>query len=188
MPPVRSCVACRERGDPDELIRLVAHPVTGGVVVDLPGKLPGRGAWVHPRAACVTKVCAKAGVLSRALRTQVTIEGLGEQIRQRVVDGVLDGLSMAAASGSLIGGHDKLSAALREGTVRVVVTASDASARTLQSLHDAAPDEVVFVPLGIRREDLGRRIGRGERAAVGVRSTRGAAHLRRQLRRLHGLG
>jgi predicted RNA-binding protein YlxR (DUF448 family) len=188
MPPVRTCVACRERDDPDSLIRMVGHPESGEVVVDLSAKLPGRGAWVHPRQTCVDRLQAKPAMLHRALRAEVDVGGLRERIRARVLEAALDGLSMASASGSLVGGHDQLSAALRSDAVRMVVTANDASPRTLASLQNAASDDVIFVQLELGREALGERIGRGARAAVGVRSTRGAAHLRRQLRRLHGLG
>src|SRR5262249_31672875 len=47
------------------LVRVVASGAR--VVVDRQRRLPGRGAYVHPRAACVTV----AG-LARALRRQVT--------------------------------------------------------------------------------------------------------------------
>ena len=48
------------------------------------------------------------------------------------------------------------------------------------NIDDIAPYEGPHAIPGVRF--------RAARAAVGVRSTRGAAHLRRQLRRLHGLG
>ncbi len=120
MPPVRTCVACRVDGPPDGLIRLVAHPDTGEIVVDVPGRLPGRGAWVHPARACVEKVERQGGRLGHALRATVSTDGLGAQIRARVHDAVLDGLSLAAASGSLIGGHDRLREALEKREIAIV--------------------------------------------------------------------
>lgn len=169
-------------------MRLVRHPVDGTVVVDLPGKLPGRGAWVHPTAACVGRLEKQGGRLSHALKGPVQVDGLLEQLRSRVMAALLDGLSMASASGSLVGGHDQLSQALRDGRIRQVVVARDASPRTVESLRRAAPEGVDFVNIDVGREDLGARAGRGARAAVGVLPTRGAAHLSRQLRRLRDLG
>lgn len=187
----RMCVACRERARPDELVRLVRHPVTGDIVVDLPGKLPGRGAWVHARRSCVEDLERKGGKLSHALDGKVDATGLADRVRAAVLRAVEDGISMAAASGSLIGGHDRLVTDLRHGTVTTVIVAHDASPRTLASLRRAADDEesdVVFVEVGIDRDGLGQRTGRGARAALGVRATRGSAFLRRQLRRLRDLG
>jgi len=198
---VRTCVACREKAGADELIRLVRHPVDGTVVVDLPGKLPGRGAWVHPTAACVGQLQKKGGKLAHALKGQVDTSDLGERIRAALHRAALDGVSMAAASGSLVGGHDKLAGELAAGGLRLVVVADDASPRTIESLRTAASRavqeaaelgepvvDVHFVTLPIGREALGTRIGRGARAALGVRPTRGSAFLRRQLHRLRDLG
>lgn len=188
MPPVRSCIGCRERGGPDELVRLVRHPDTGDVVVDLPGKLPGRGAWIHPRSACVAAVSDSPAALSRAFKEKVECADLRERLLARLRGAALEGLSMASASGSLVGGHDRLTAALRSEQVRWVVLAGDAAERTVRSLRSAADPAVEFVQLDIGRDALGERLGRGSRAAVGVLSTRGAAYLRRQLHRLRDLG
>src|SRR5206468_10642461 len=45
---------CREVGDPDDLVRAVLGP-SGEAVPDLSGSGFGRGAWVHPRAACLVQ-------------------------------------------------------------------------------------------------------------------------------------
>ena len=49
--PVRTCVGCRERAPKPALLRVVA--VAGVLTVDLTGRLPGRGASVHPDPSCV---------------------------------------------------------------------------------------------------------------------------------------
>ena len=62
---MRTCTGCRTTAPQRELVRLAfdgAH-----LAVDLPRRLPGRGAYVHPRAACVT-----AAGLSRSLRRKVS--------------------------------------------------------------------------------------------------------------------
>lgn len=66
--PRRTCVACREEGTKDELIRLVRGP--DGVAVDLTGRAAGRGAYLHRRADCVTEARKKGG-LARALKAPV---------------------------------------------------------------------------------------------------------------------
>lgn len=186
--PERMCVSSRSREAPDSMIRLVRHPVTGVIVVDLPGKLPGRGAWVLPHR--VSDLKKKPGKLTRALGAEVDTSELDTLVRDAIVRAILDGISMAAASGSLVGGHDRLAHELRQGGLSAVIVASDASSRTVASLERALDEEnrVAFVKVPLGRDALGERTGRGPRAALGVRSTRGAAFLRRQLRRLRDLG
>jgi hypothetical protein len=67
--PVRTCAGCRERAPKAELLRVARRP-DGRVVVDPTGREPGRGAYVHPRPACVDAAIGRGG-LSRALRTGV---------------------------------------------------------------------------------------------------------------------
>lgn len=187
MAPERTCVACRGAGEPGELVRLVVAP-DGQVVVDLRGRLPGRGAWLHPRAACVEALEKRAGVLKKLLRApEVDASGLRDRLRDAVIRAALDGLSLAAASGSVVGGHDVLLREISAGRVAAVIVASDASERTVKDLRAAAP-ELGFIGLPLDREALGRRVGRGARAALGVVPTRGSEHLRTQLRRLADLG
>ncbi|MEO6712707.1 MAG: YlxR family protein, partial [Mycobacteriales bacterium] len=44
-------MGCRRRGATPDLLRVVA--VDGVLAVDRGGRLPGRGAYVHPELACV---------------------------------------------------------------------------------------------------------------------------------------
>lgn len=183
----RSCAACREKAerDGDDLVRLVRSP-DGHVVVDLRGKLPGRGAWVHARATCVAKVEQRPGALR--LGTPISATGLVGEMRSRIVNAALDGISMAQAAGAVVSGAQQLQAALSKGMLHSVLLADDASDRTVADLMDVAGEQVRMVRFPISTVDLGARIGRGPRAAVGVTSSRAGVHLRRQLRRLADLG
>lgn len=167
-------------------MRLVVDP-DGQLVVDYRAKLPGRGAWVHPDAACVAKLEAHPGILTRAFGAPPDTSGLGAEIRRQVEAAMLDGLSMAAAAGALVGGFDALEQAIREGRVGEVVLASDASVRTVGELR-ALTEGLPFTPIALDRQALGERVGRGPRAALGVTASRAASHLRKQLRRLRALG
>jgi hypothetical protein len=66
--PQRTCVGCREVQGKSSLIRLVRTPA--GVVVDLNGKEPGRGAYLHDRRECWEK--GLRGSLERSLRTRLS--------------------------------------------------------------------------------------------------------------------
>ena len=68
--PQRTCVGCRETLAKRALIRVVRSPE--GVRVDLSGKTPGRGAYIHDRVSCWER--GLKGALANALRTDITIE------------------------------------------------------------------------------------------------------------------
>ena len=64
--PIRTCVGCGKTGARSELLRLVK--VEGSTVgVDQRKSLPGRGAWLHPAAECLTRA-SKNRRITRALR------------------------------------------------------------------------------------------------------------------------
>ncbi len=68
--PQRTCVGCRETLAKRALIRVVRSPE--GVRVDLNGKTPGRGAYLHDRLSCWER--GLKGALPNALRTNLTKE------------------------------------------------------------------------------------------------------------------
>jgi len=68
--PQRTCVGCREVLPKRSLTRIVRGP--DGVKVDLTGKAPGRGAYLHDKRSCWQ--LALRGALARALRTELTAE------------------------------------------------------------------------------------------------------------------
>ncbi len=187
MPARRTCAACRLEADRDELVRLVLAP-DGAVVVDYRGKLPGRGGWVHATADCVGKIDQKPGLLSRAFKGPVRASGLGDSVRAAVIEAALSGVSIAAAGGAAIGGHDVLATALDEGSILAVAVASDASERTIESLRRRAGPDVPFVSLPFDKQALGGAAGQAPRAAIGAASAHAGRYLAAQLRRLARLG
>jgi len=72
--PVRTCVVCRQALAKRALHRIVLVPERG-LLVDLSGKMPGRGAYLCSRPTCWEKATApKTEFLSRALRSFVSEE------------------------------------------------------------------------------------------------------------------
>lgn len=70
--PQRTCVGCREVLPKRSLIRVVRTPE--GVRIDLTGKLPGRGAYLHDVRSCWAK--GLKGSLANALRTTISEQDL----------------------------------------------------------------------------------------------------------------
>ena len=70
--PMRQCLGCREMKPKGELIRVVRAP-DGTISLDFRGKKPGRGAYLCPNPACLSKV-KKSRALERAFSAQVDAE------------------------------------------------------------------------------------------------------------------
>jgi hypothetical protein len=185
MPPIRTCVVCREKTAPDDLVRLALAP-DGTAVIDFRGKLPGRGAWAHP--ACLPTLERKPGMLKRGLKVLVPTADWSGAYRSALLRALEDGLSLAQSGGALVGGAQMLTAALREDRLEEVVLAADIAPGSLKKLRAAAAERVVFTTIHLDTGALGERVGKGPRAALGIRRSRAAIHLQRQLRRLRALG
>jgi uncharacterized protein len=77
--PVRTCLGCRERTEKSELLRIVARD--GGIAIDHGQILPGRGAYLHPRPACLEQALKRRS-LGRALRSEIDGQRAAATIRQ----------------------------------------------------------------------------------------------------------
>jgi predicted RNA-binding protein YlxR (DUF448 family) len=67
--PVRTCLGCGQRRPKEALMRIVL--VDGALTVDESVRLPGRGAYICPEAACISSLRKKKGRLSYSLRVSV---------------------------------------------------------------------------------------------------------------------
>lgn len=78
--PVRTCVGCRQKTSTRELLRLVARSGPDGqagswyVEPDPGGSAPGRGAHLHPTAACL-ELAERRRAFARALRHDAQAHG-----------------------------------------------------------------------------------------------------------------
>jgi hypothetical protein len=185
--PLRTCIATRATLPRDELVRLVASP-DGEVVLDVRGKLPGRGAWLAPTAEALGRLERAKPRVERDLGARLDVDAIGRALREATVRGVREGLSMGAASGALILGRDVLERALLDGRVGLVAIASDCAERTSSALEDAAGGEAEFVGVPLTTVEIGHLVGRGLVAAVGVPDGGVTRWLQAQLRRLSLLG
>lgn len=75
--PQRTCIGCRTVLAKKGLIRIVRTPE--GVMVDLTGKAPGRGAYIHGVRSCWQ--AALKGPIAHTLKTELSAED-----RQRLTE------------------------------------------------------------------------------------------------------
>lgn len=66
--PIRSCAGCGARAPRPEMVRFVA--AGGGLRLDPAGRLPGRGAYLHPSETCCAAFVARKPSV-RSLRRSV---------------------------------------------------------------------------------------------------------------------
>ena len=77
---LRTCVGCRTRDERSVLLRVVAlvgndvaQREVAVLVPDERGRLPGRGAWLHPRLDCLEKATQRRA-FPRALRITQAVD------------------------------------------------------------------------------------------------------------------
>ncbi|GAA3055745.1 RNA-binding protein [Rhizobium viscosum] len=132
----RMCIATRESGSPDELIRFVAAP-DGTVVPDLKRTLPGRGCWVKIDRSLVEKAVAKK-LFARALKADVkAADDLAERVERLFLQQLLQMMNMARKAGQLVTGSAKVDAAIRSGAALAVFHSTDAAADGVRKIDQA---------------------------------------------------
>ena len=79
MEPVRTCIGCRLRAPRSSLLRVVARE--SELVADETATLPGRGAWLHPTAACFQDALRRRA-FGRAFRVTSSVDA--KQLENRL--------------------------------------------------------------------------------------------------------
>lgn len=126
--PERRCIVTGETGGKAGLVRFVVGP-GGEVVPDLAEKLPGRGIWVTAGRAEIEKA-AKKGLFARAARAPVTAPpDLANRVEAGLAQRVVELVSLARKAGLAVAGFERVKDWLAAGRARVLLQASDGSAR-----------------------------------------------------------
>ena len=79
--PMRSCVITKEKLPKNELLRIVKTP-EGNIVIDLTGKINGRGAYIK-RYISVLDKAIKSKILDRVLDTEIKVD-IYDEIRKLI--------------------------------------------------------------------------------------------------------
>lgn len=130
---MRMCAVSRQVRPIDELIRFVISP-QGDVVPDLKRKLPGRGMWLTASRGVVAEA-VRRHQFSKTFKRELRIpQTLPADIEALLVRSVTEALGIAAKAGQVVAGFGKVESALEEGTVEVLIHASDGAADGIRKL------------------------------------------------------
>ena len=169
-------------------MRLVVHPGWQRVVPDLNEKLPGPGAYLHPTLACIEWLRQNPSRVQHVLRTSAVVGDLLGLTRQLMTKQVIEGLSVLAASGGLIGGFEQICEAMAKRQVAALVLASNISDRTHTVLNEKNNGHILVFEIPLTAAELGFKVGKGSRAALAIPFGKKGRPLINQLRRRHKLG
>jgi predicted RNA-binding protein YlxR (DUF448 family) len=168
--PQRTCLGCRQVKDQSELIRFVRSP-EGEILVDLKGRLPGRGAYL-----CNSRDCMMAAVnrqqFNRAFRCEcqpADLSTLTERVARELLKHLASLLGMARKSANLVTGSNAvLDALTRKKTLSAIILAKDISPQIGDKIRRKAARQKILTAELFDKMELGRILGRAERSVVGV--------------------
>jgi predicted RNA-binding protein YlxR (DUF448 family)/ribosomal protein L30E len=173
----RTCVGCHASVEANELVRLVLGP-DGNLAADPRGGAIGRGAWVHPTPECVRRAVPRG--VSHALKTSVktTADELLTELAAAGRRRALALIASAARAKKVTAGATAVKVALTEGTVELLVVATDARAGAELPQVAAALESAHAVRFGTKAE-LGTALGRPDTGVVAILDQGISASLRK---------
>lgn len=183
--PQRTCLGCRQVMDQAQLNRFVRSP-GGEILVDLQGRLPGRGAYLcNSRDCMVTALQRKQ--FDRTFRQPcqpVTVEQLAAAIARGLLAHLASLLGMARKSASFVAGSNAVLDALsRRKPLALVILAADISLPIGEKVRRKAAEQKIVTAELFDKTELGRILGRAERSVVGLPDGKLADAFHKDLRR-----
>lgn len=168
--PQRTCLGCRQVKDKSQLIRFVRSP-DGEILVDLKGRLPGRGTYL-----CNSRACIEAAVgrkqFDRTFRQTcqpVTADQLVEGVAKELLAHMASLLGMARKSARFVSGGNAVQDALaRKKPLAVIILARDISPQIGDKVRRKAEFQKIVTTKLFDKIELGRILGRAERSVVGL--------------------
>lgn len=159
--PERTCIVSRQALPKDQLIRFVIGP-EGIVTPDLDGKLPGRGLYVRPDKAALTKA-EKKNLFSRVARQAVTVPtGLPDVLDGLLAKRCVEQIGLARRAGAAVAGFEKVRARLKQPGSVLILSALDGAGdgRAKVGALAKAANAQTLSPLD--RAELAQAFGRDE--------------------------
>jgi uncharacterized protein len=165
----RTCVGCQKTQRKDQLIRLVCGP-TGEVLLDVHGKLPGRGAYICPQRLCVEQAVKRARV-QEAFRREVTlapIDVLMHAMASVMEERALGCIRIARKAGRVVSGYTQVSRALMYAPVACLLVAEDTARERRREYQGWCAKRQIPCRSFLTKARLGALAGRDESSALGI--------------------
>ena len=181
--PLRRCIVTGDRLPREAMLRFVVGP-DGKIVPDLAASLPGRGFWLTAAREVVAQALKKRA-FARAARRPVEVDtALADQIEALLVRRCCDDIGLGRRAGAALMGFEKVSTALRNGGVGLLIAASDGAADGRRKVAALAPDIAIVAVL--TAAELGQAFGRDHVVHASVGRGKLAERLRIDASRLAG--
>jgi uncharacterized protein len=165
----RTCVGCQQVHPKEQLMRLVCGP-TGQLLLDVHGKLPGRGVYLCAQHRCVEQALKRTR-LQEAFRREVTLVPSVELVRAmaRVMEErSLGYIRIARKAGRVVSGYTQVSRALMDGLVACLLVAEDAALERRREYERWCAQHQIPCRLFLTKVRLGELAGRDESSAIGI--------------------
>jgi len=165
----RTCVGCLQVGPKDQLIRLVCGP-SGQVLLDIHGKLPGRGAYICAQRPCVEQALKRTR-LQEAFRREVTLVSVDELVvamARVMAERALGCIRIARKAGRVVSGYTQVSRALTYEPVACLLVAEDTARDRLREYQGWCAKRQIPCRSFLTKARLGELAGRDVSSAMGI--------------------
>jgi len=165
----RTCVGCQQVGPKEQLMRLVCGP-SGQVLLDIHGKLPGRGAYLCAQRPCAEQALKRTR-LQEAFRREVTLVSIDELVcamARVMAERALGCIRIARKAGCVVSGYTQVSRALMYEPVACLLVAEDTARERLREYQGWCATRQIPCRSFLTKARLGELAGRGESSAMGI--------------------
>jgi predicted RNA-binding protein YlxR (DUF448 family) len=165
----RTCVGCLQAGARDQLLRLVCG-LNGQVLLDIHGKLPGRGAYLCVQRSCAEQALKKTR-LREAFRREVTLPPIDELLRAMasvLAERALGCIRISRKAGRVVSGYTQVSRALMYEPVACLLVAEDTARERRREYEGWCATRQIPCRSFLTKARLGELAGRDESSAIGI--------------------
>lgn len=188
MDAVRTCLACRHKGDRNSLLRFVRAD-DGEICFDEKASLPNRGAWLCAKKDCLNKAFLKRLLFRKEKTLPVNAEEMRSLIAGRMKSGVLNRLGLLKRMGQCDAGRDAALRLVTNKEASTVIVASDFAERSLSELKARLNlPPICLIESPFTMIELGNCLGRPKTGVVALSKSRITEEIVLQVNKLSELG
>ena len=187
--PQRTCVACRQTKNKNQLVRYVVAP-DGAILVDYLQRLPGRGAYTCIATQCLCDAVKKKS-FQRCFKGKshsVDATVLTQQLIMAIDKKIASLIGMSRKSGQVISGSNAIIESLRKNSsIALVLIAADISTAIGQKIETLAQRKNIYSARLYDKQMIGQMLGKEERSVIAVQTGLLADSLLNELHRYRQL-